>query len=444
MNVEVTLLEKRRRDGLVSFTVKVPDLEPRELDISFEALRRFCGANDPLALDFLLVASTCYVVDKMAKRAQSADGWTRELEVSLPVSDPQLWNGVADDFAKMLGFLTSDNWQLSFTKLDVPHWEKTKKKPKSEDYQADAVCLFSGGLDSLTGALNVLKSQPTTKLLLVGHHDGQAKEQTDLYDIIKTSYPDRERLLRVRVGHNPRSAPETTLRSRSLVFMSLGIYAARSYGEKVPLYAPENGVIALNIPLTPSRVGACSTRTMHPFFLDSLRAVLGKLGVSNLIINPLEFATKGECLKQCRDLPLLKKLAPLSVSCSHATRRQIWHPSRRATATNCGYCVPCLFRRAAMHQIGADDGLHYGLDVCQGELSPDDSRKSADDLRAMLDFLSGDTSPATLQEMLDLVTILDEVSRRAAMASRGFEEVRALIRDKGTAKLQKAMARTLS
>ena len=87
MNVEVTLQEKRRRDGLVSLAVKVSDLEPRELDISFEALRRFCGANDPLALDFLLVASTCYVVDKMALRSggfMSLKQLTRASRKSLP------------------------------------------------------------------------------------------------------------------------------------------------------------------------------------------------------------------------------------------------------------------------------------------------------------------------------------------------------------------------
>lgn len=313
-----------------------------------------------------------------------------------------------------------------------------RRKYKYYPYKADAVCLFSGGLDSLTGALDLLASQPDANILLVGHHDGQAKEQNDLYDVLRAHYPDRERLLRVRVGHNPRAAPETTLRSRSLVFMALGIYAARSYGLNVPLYAPENGVIALNVPLSPSRVGACSTRTMHPYFLNSLRAALTKISISNPIINPLDFKTKGECLSECLDLPLLEKLASASVSCSHATRRQLWNSTRRATANNCGYCVPCLFRRASMHKIGKDDGAYYGLDVCKNELLPTAPLKSANDLRAMLGFLRENYKAEELDEMLRLITPLDKSERRAQMVERGFEEVRALFRAKGSTELQRA------
>lgn len=438
MNIEVIALPHRQNDGLVVVEVRVPDLEPRRLDISFEELRRYCGHTDALALDFLTVASICYVVDKLSKRSLFADGWTRDLKVSLPVSDPQLWNGVADDFANLLGFLTSDSWELSFMPLSQPHWKPVRRKHKFYPYKADAVCLFSGGLDSLTGALNLLSSQPDAKLLLVGHHDGQAKEQKDLYDVIRSHYPERERLLRVRVGHKPRAAPETTLRSRSLVFMALGIYAARSYGSNVPLYAPENGVIALNVPLTPSRVGACSTRTMHPFFLDSLRDALTKIGISNPIINPLEFKTKGECLAECLDLPLLERLASASVSCSHATRRQLWNEARRSTANNCGYCVPCLFRRASMQVIGKDDGDHYGLDVCKNELKPTAQLKSANDLRAMLGFLNENYSAEQLDEILKLITPLDEPEKRAKMVVRGFDEVRALFRAKGSPELQRA------
>ena len=438
MNIEAVALPHQQNDGFIVIEVRVPELQPRRLDISFEELRRFCGHTDALALDLLTVASICYVVDKLARRALFADGWTRDLKVSLPVSNPQLWNGVAGEFANLLGFLTSDKWELTFKPLSQPHWKPMRRKHKFYPYKADAVCLFSGGLDSLTGAIDLLASQPNAKLLLVGHHDGQAKEQNDLYDVLRAHYPDRERLLRVRVGHKPRVAPETTLRSRSLVFMALGIYAARSYGPDVPLYAPENGVIALNVPLTPSRVGACSTRTMHPFFLNSLRAVLSRLGIANSIINPLDFKTKGECLAQCLDLSLLEKLAKSSVSCSHATRRQHWNPTRRTTANNCGYCVPCLFRRASMHAIGKDDGNHYGLDVCKNELTPTQPLKSADDLRAMLGFLRENHSAEQLDEMLRLITPLDESQRRAQMVGRGFEEVRALFRAKGSPELQRA------
>ena len=73
-----------------------------------------------------------------------------------------------------------------------------------------------------------------------------------------------------------------------------------------------------------------------------------------------------------------------SVSCSHATRRQNWI---RKSASHCGYCIPCIIRRAAIHKAGFDNGQDYGFDICEGELTIEDE-KSADDLRAMIDFIN--------------------------------------------------------
>ena len=93
-----------------------------------------------------------------------------------------------------------------------------------------------------------------------------------------------------------------------------------------------------------------------------------------------------------------------------------------------------------MHHVGLDDGSRYGFDVCRGELKPDDERESANDLRAMLDFLRGNMDADALEEILTLVAPISEPRRRAEMAVRGFDEVRALIRDKGTPQLQRAAA----
>ena len=117
--------------------------------------------------------------------------------------------------------------------------------------------------------------------MLIGHYDaaGPKSQQEALYQRIKTHFPGRTKLVQVRVSQRPPKNTESTLRSRSIVFIGLGIYAASEMGFDVPLLAPENGTIALNLPLTPSRSGSCSTRTMHPFYLDTLRSVLKDLGL---------------------------------------------------------------------------------------------------------------------------------------------------------------------
>jgi len=65
--------------------------------------------------------------------------------------------------------------------------------------------------------------------------------------------------------------------------------------------------------------------------------------------------------------------------------RQDW---KRKSATNCGYCVPCLSRRASLHAAKLDFGKQYGIDVCSDELTINSDRTSADDLRAVTNGLS--------------------------------------------------------
>ncbi len=64
-------------------------------------------------------------------------------------------------------------------------------------------------------------------------------------------YPYRFAIEHIRVAHRPAEAAEETLRSRSFVFIALGLYGAQAAGLQTPLYMFENGFIALNVPLTP-------------------------------------------------------------------------------------------------------------------------------------------------------------------------------------------------
>jgi hypothetical protein len=259
---------------------------------------------------------------------------------------------------------------------------------------------------------------------------GPRSQQLGLLPTVASAYPGRVDLVQERVCHRPSAAQETTLRSRSLVFLALGLYTARVFGPEVPLFAPENGLIAINLPLTPSRIGSCSTRTMHPFFLSRLRAALGEVAIDNPVTNPFEFRTKGECVRDSLNRPLVETLANRSVSCSHAGRRQLWV---RKGAANCGYCVPCLFRRGALHRAGLDDGSMYGLDVFAGELRLDDENASGADMRALLDFLRSGRTVERIARGIRAAAPVDPLRPYAEVVARGFDEVRALIDDKGGA-----------
>ena len=444
MKANVHIVPTNRDDrGFVIPIVDIPDSgERRELDIGLATLYHHFGLSNPRVMDLVLLASSCYMLDKVIPRWFGPDNWTRAFELSLPVSDPAAWTAVADRLSQTLEFLTGDFWSFSFGPLAAQIYRRPAgSRLRTIHYRRDqehTVCLFSGGLDSLSGALDLLAGSPTKHLFLIGHYDyGTAGEtQQRLYDGIKPDDAQRATLVQIRASHRPPGANEPTTRSRSLVFLALGMYAASILGPQVPLYAHENGFVALNLPLTPSRAGSCSTRTMHPFFLAQLTHVLGRLGLQNPIVNPYALKTKGECITGSLAGDMLRAVAAQSQSCAHPGRRQYWV---RKSANNCGYCYPCLIRRAGMHAASLDDGRAYGIDVCAGELHSDDEGDSAADLRALLDFVSRDWSVAELRHEIIKIAQIDEASAQAAMAERGIAEIRRLLAEKGNAQLRAAV-----
>ncbi|MGW5049761.1 hypothetical protein [Actinokineospora sp. NPDC004072] len=85
--------------------------------------------------------------------------------------------------------------------------------------------------------------------------------------------------------------------------------------------------------------------------MHQLATAAATIGVFNPVINPYRLRTKGEMLAESRNAALLRRLAPLSVSCSHPeTARYLGRKQG-----NCGYCFPCLIRRASLAHVGWDD-----------------------------------------------------------------------------------------
>jgi hypothetical protein len=141
------------------------------------------------------------------------------------------------------------------------------------------------------------------------------------------------------------SSAESTTRGRSFLFFALGIFGGSGLEGGFTLMAPENGLIALNVPLDPLRLGALSTRTTHPFYIARWNELLSLLAVPGRIDNPYWNLTKGEMTSACADQALLRRLAPLSLSCSSPSKGR-WQD---LGTQHCGYCLPCLIRRAALN-----------------------------------------------------------------------------------------------
>jgi 7-cyano-7-deazaguanine synthase in queuosine biosynthesis len=447
--MEVTVdvkTEEALENGMSVCEIRVPERDTRQyLFLPYDDLHRRFGAPEGVAGDLLVVAGGCYVIDKLIPRRLAADNWTRELEVTFPVEEPDLWKEVAFQLSDALSFLTGDIWSLTFHKREGSLYQGLHRRLHSVPFMPDAtrVCLFSGGLDSLTGAINLLESGE--RIALVGHYglgSNTRKVQSELAKELRAIYPKGFELFQARVGpvqtlssgtgiYASVSMPdgsERTTRSRSLVFLALGLYVAQQQEDgTIPLIIPENGFIALNPPLTPSRLGSCSSRTVHPLFIDQIEAIARKLGFGHPIRNPFAGKTKGRVLSESANPGLLGRLASYTVSCAHPSRPWTW---KRRAARNCGYCVPCIFRRAAMHRIGQDRGKGYGYDVCTGEL-PIAKRKAAD-LRAVLSWVHdvhmGQVTPERLVRRMTLPAGFRSTALEVMAA--GMEEIAQFFQDK--------------
>jgi 7-cyano-7-deazaguanine synthase in queuosine biosynthesis len=346
---------------------------------------------------FILGASV-YCVDKATRRDTAADVWTRELSVELPVADPNAW--AAAPWKETLDFLTGDNWTLTPYSENVSLLDAVRRVPKdiTPVGAVNAVSLFSGGLDSLTGVIDLLEENPDRRLCLISHNEGDqaSTAQKTLTAALREHYSqDRLELRSLFLRPAPAAAGqarplpperETTTRARSLLFLTAGLALAASVGPDVPVYIPENGFIGINVPLTRARSGSYSTRTTHPQFMHLLRTAADAVGVRNPILNPFRLKTKGEILAGSRNPELLRSLAPHSISCSHPEAARYAERDQG----NCGYCFPCLIRRSSMARVGWDSAEGYAWDALNGKDLLDRDTRRASDLRAVINSVYAD------------------------------------------------------
>ena len=294
------------------------------------------------AWDFLSIALATVAADEACPRHVSADGWTRQISVLIAVVDPTFWAGQASALQEALRFVTGDIWSLSF--MDGGFLPASPARPPART--ENAVCLLSGGMDSLIGAIDLV-SAGQSPLLVSQVAKGDKKQQRQFASIIAPSS------LHVQLNHtaSPPGPSERSQRARSLAFLGFGVLAATSldsYGATSPVtvFVPENGFISMNIPLTPLRIGSLSTRTTHPAYLSKIQEILDTAGLHVKLHNPYQVMTKGEMLVNCKNQPLLKSLAGATTSCGRYARSGF---------KQCGRCVPCLIRRASFQKGGISD-----------------------------------------------------------------------------------------
>lgn len=332
--------------------------------------------------DLVDLAVAIYILDEVCPRRDAPDRWSREFDLVAPVQDPARWADATEALRAALSTLSGDDF--AFEWCDRKRLGSIGSHRTLLPRELDTVCLFSGGLDSLLGAIKLLRED--RRVLLVGHQadPATASAQTKLATGLRAKYPGRVRLIQCRaarrvseaVSHKLPEKCEDSHRTRSFLFLSLAIAVARATGID-EIFIAENGLIALNPPLQPSRMGTATTRTAHPRYLLEFRGFLRAAKIfDGSIANPFLYQSKTDML---RDLdPKLASLVKRSVSCARPTRYQ------NKGVRHCGYCVPCIYRRAALLEASLDSPGDYAFDVFRELVSMSEHTQA--DFRALVRF----------------------------------------------------------
>ena len=390
------------------------------VDVDMSVLSFFEGKIPSYLIDLFYLSTVVYGIDRAVSRhICSIDGWSRELNVTMKLQHSELFNAHKDLIDRMLSFLTGDIWTIDYEHVDMPAMRVANLPEMDGDY--GQVNLFSGGMDSFIGAIDYLAAPHQGKLCLISHYDykmkGPLEDQNNALDALESYASDFYHLPSVAVF--PITSNEKTCRSRSFVFISIASLVA-SY-KQIKIVVPENGSVSLNFPLSPSRRAACSTRTTHVLFIKQLIELLVSLGSPIDIENPYEFDTKGAMVRNCNNRDLLLATVNSTNSCGKRNMRQHMTDT---TASHCGRCMPCMYRRASL--AGYRDLTTYGDTL--GQLFMDKGARS-DDFFAMINYLRREMTEDDIRRELRIAGLgrLDTFEKYVQLVKETRAELKAMI-----------------
>lgn len=295
-------------------------------------------------------------------RVQDEDDsrWRRRFRMVVPVDDPAFWtdSGAGARIQDTLSFLSQDTFRFTWRKrapatAQQLHFTGSAGETSIPWNDIDHVSLFSGGLDSFVGAADMLlndkrrvilvSQRPSTKVL-----NYQRRLVRDLAELAAERGLAAPRHVVVDViKHMDGLRTEHTQRTRSFLYAAIAGATANLIGlDEIRMY--ENGIVAINLPVSESVIGARGTRTAHPRVLLGFQKILSLVaGRPMTVSNPYALLTRAEVIEKLSKTPAMS-LAKHTISCAHVHKMSTMHP-------HCGTCSQCIDRRFAFLASGLDE-----------------------------------------------------------------------------------------
>ncbi len=373
--------------------------------------------------DLLEIASYIFAADRNIKRGEKSDveyqKWSRHFHFIIKVRDYQFWSkpNLAEKLKEALKFVSGD-FDFDFTFEEghqtTPEGLFDDERFSVEPTENTKVILFSGGLDSLAGAVELLETT-NDNLCLISHRSGQPgtkKTQDKLVSALQRDYSNRCKHYSFSCNLKGVRAVEETQRTRSFLYCSIAFSLSHAIGLD-RFFVFENGITSLNFARRQDLINARASRTTHPKTL-ALFAEFFSLFCSKpfLIEHPYLFCTKTDVLSKIKFFGKANYIDS-AVSCSKTFKKD-WQPDVEehiSMAPQCGGCSQCIDRRFAAFASETEefDARHlYKIDFIRYSVESDIKTTLMDYIRQAMKYSKQNVDEFYYGDAMEFLVDIDD------------------------------------
>ncbi|MFJ7738068.1 hypothetical protein ACIQ2D_17265 [Lysinibacillus sp. NPDC097287] len=333
-------------NGLVNENLHIQLMPGFEIDYSND--------NDKTIVDLITVMGAIYCADVSITARKT------KLAIEIPVFQVEVWQGLTEKIKHLLKWVSSEDYQISFRLFNKELIEKKEAQMKlSLDSPSQRiVSLFSGGLDSLTGAYYNFKNEIASDYIgFLNKHEEATKQRllADFYKKMLNPTPD------IILIEKPVDKKKWHIQAtRSLLYFSLAV-AKAYYNQSKQINLYENGILTLN----PNLYGRFTTKTTHPKTLFEFNNLLAELKIDVKVEHRFLYKTKGESINEM-DIDF-KNVIKYSFTCGAGRSHNL-----KSHEGQCGVCIPCLLRKISMAAYNNEEyDCLYHFDYEEMIIEPD-------------------------------------------------------------------------
>jgi hypothetical protein len=364
--------------------------------------------------DLLEIAGFVYAADRNIDRGSSSSleyhSWARNLHFVIRVRDFDFWQApsVNEQLSAALCFMSGDKkYEFTFQSGGKDSGQTSLFDAEGivlEKKENTSIALFSGGMDSLAGALELLE-ESNQNLILVSHRSNNpsvSRYQETVFELLNKDYPNRIQYFPFYCNLAGDRAVEETQRTRVFLYTSIA-FSLMSLASNQEIYVFENGITSLNFSKRQDLMNARASRTTHPKSLGLLQKFFTVVSGSDTEIrHPFLYQTKTDIFEKVKKYG--KQLyIDNTVSCTKTFQKF----KNNSQATHCGGCSQCVDRQFAAFASELEDfDAAYNINLSRDAITDEESRTHVRDYLRLYAALSVTTE---LNFPYEFLNELDEV-----------------------------------